>query len=198
MGLQGYRVEPIRYETAKVFIEINHYSKSCNGLKISQCFGLYAPQPQFFGIPKLVGAMIYGSPGMNKQAKKYNPKNPDKVLELRRLACIDDTPKNAESFFISKTLRWLTKNTDIEVVISYADPNFGHEGIIYKASNFKLIGKTAPGMVLMIDGKRYHDRTLRNPKPYAQVIRNRVASGDAKIQTLTTLPKNIYIFQLRR
>ena len=40
-------------------------------------------------------------------------------MELRRLVCIDDTPKNTESYFIGKTLRWLKHNTDVEVVVSF-------------------------------------------------------------------------------
>ena len=53
-------------------------------------------------------------------------------MELRRLCCIDETPKNTESYFIGRTLRWLRKNTGYKVVVSYADTHHGHEGTIYK------------------------------------------------------------------
>lgn len=194
MALQDYRVEPIRYITARPFIEKYHYSKNVNGCKVSHCFGLFRPS-QF--LSEMVGAAIFGLPAMNNQASSWNPDAPDKVLELRRLACIDDTPKNAESFFISKMLKWLKKNTDIEVILSYADTNYGHEGIIYKASNFDLVGETSDGVVLMVDGKKYHDRTLRNPKPYARKIRERYDAGDTDILLVKQLPKNIYLYRLR-
>ena len=194
MAIDSYRVDRIQYNTAKPFIEKYHYSKSVNGIKVSYCFGLFRPS-EF--LPELVGAAIFGEPAMTNQASSWNPSNPDKVLELRRLACIDDTPKNAESFFISKMLRWLKKNTDAEVILSYADSNYGHEGIIYKASNFELVGQTAEGVVLMVDGKKYHDRTLRNPKPYAKKIKERFAAGDDNIELVKTLPKNIFLYRLR-
>ena len=32
------------------------------------------------------------------------------------------------------------QNTDIEVVVSYSDLQQGHEGVVYKASNFDIYG----------------------------------------------------------
>lgn len=193
MALQEYFVEPIDHKTAKPFVEQWHYSKSTNGLKISYCFGLF--RIGHF-LPELVGVAIYGLPAMSNQAKSWNPTNPLMLLELRRLCCVDDTPRNTESFFISRTLKWLKKNTDIEVIISYADTNHGHVGTIYKASNFKLVGQSAGGVVLMVDGKQYHDRTLRNPKPYARKIRERFLNKDPNVFLIKRLPKNIYLYKL--
>lgn len=192
MALQEYWMEPIAYSIARPFVEKWHYSKSTNGIKIFKCFALYCPGKV---LPELVGAMIYGQPAMNHQASKWNPLNPDKCIELRRLCCIDDTPKNAESFFIGRTLRWLKKNTDIELIVSYADPMYGHEGTIYKASNFKHAGLTASGIVIMLDGKKYHDRTLRMNKPYAQEVRRRHELGET--QVVQTPPKHVYTYRLR-
>ena len=75
---------------------------------------------------------MYAMPSMPHTSKKYNPINPDKCFELRRLVCIDDTPKNTESYFIGQTFKWLKKNTDIEVIVSFADEEEGHTGVIYK------------------------------------------------------------------
>jgi len=88
----------------------------------------------------MIGAMVYGSLGMVGVAEKYTS-NPSKILELKRLVCIDDTPKNTESYFIGWTLRWLQRNTDLEMIISYADKTFGHEGVVYKATNFECMGR---------------------------------------------------------
>ena len=40
------------------------------------------------------------------------------------------------------------------------DTTYGHVGVIYKASNFKHVGMTAKGRVIMLDGKKYHDKTI--------------------------------------
>ena len=60
----------------------------------------------------LIGAMIYGKIAMADVWKKYADNESD-LIELRRLCCIDDTPKNTESYFIGKTLKWLKQNTTI-------------------------------------------------------------------------------------
>ena len=80
-------------------------------------------------------------------------KNQKIVLELRRLCTVDDTPKNTESYFIGQTLKYLLKNTNVKTIIAYADPEYGHTGTIYKASNFELIGKTAKGKIIIYNGK---------------------------------------------
>ena len=67
-------------------------------------------------------------------------KSGKQVLELRRLALIDNTPKNTESYFIGNILRDLKRTKLYDGVLSYSDPNHGHRGIIYRASNFKYIG----------------------------------------------------------
>ncbi len=39
---------------------------------------------------------------------------------------------------VAGTIKWLKKNTDWEFIISYADEEQGHTGVIYKACNFNL------------------------------------------------------------
>jgi len=120
------------------------------------------------------------------------------VLELRRLCLIDATPKNAESYFVGKTLRWLRKNTNWEFVISYADGEQGHTGVIYRASNFKYLGQTKPGKTLEVDGKPFHIRTLSMlDRPYGVEINKRYKEKDEGIKIIETLPKHIYTYDLR-
>lgn len=195
MALEGWKVEPISFKSARPFVEQWHYSRSVNGLHVTQCFGLFKPRPEFFGIPEMVGAIVYGKPAMTNQASKWCPNDPDGLLELRRLACIDDTPKNTESFFISKTLKWLEKNTNTKVIVAYADPKFGHDGTVYRAANFKLIGMTSPGILLEVDGKLYHDRTLRIDKPYARKIKERLEVNDPDVRIIETDSKYIFLYK---
>jgi hypothetical protein len=178
------------------FVETWHYSENVNGLRISHVFGLFYQD-------NLIGAMIYGPLGMANTWKKYvNAEN--EIVELRRLCCIDDTPKNTESYFIGKTLRWLKKNSDYKMVISYADTFHNHEGTIYKASNFEYHGLTAKGRVIDYRGKIYHDKCIRTYhvdthgnkklKPFAQRVKDALESGDAKY--VDTPGKHIYIYPL--
>ena len=206
MKVTDFQIEQINYKAVKPFIEKWHYSSSVRGLHIEHCFNLTSPDGSF-GLPRMIGAMIYGKPAMPDVSKKYCEDNPDIVLELNRLCCIDDTPKNTESFFIGKTLRWLKQNTDIEVILSYADLEQGHEGIIYKASNFHLLGQSGGGRNLMVDGKKYHARSLgQKLKPYGRDLKRRWDNKgghkfwDSKqdMHFVDTKPKNIYVYYLSK
>lgn len=186
-----YTVEPCERKEIRDFIEKWHYSHNINGLLSQYCFKLMDGDT-------MVGAMIYGGLGMANCWKKY-AENKEDIIELRRLCCIDDTPKNTESYFIGKTLKWLLKNTSIKKVISYADNTYGHKGIIYQASNFKHLGKTAKGRVIMWNGKRYHDKTIRTKykgelKPFAKRVKEALEKGEAYYEE--TKGKEIYLYDL--
>ena len=175
------------------FVEKHHYSGSINGVKTPYCFKLTDGE-------NLIGAMIFGPLGMANAWKKYG-EQPEDVMELRRLCLIDETPKNSESFFIGQALKWLKNNTEIKTIVSYADPNHGHEGTIYKATNFNHLGMTAKGKVIWWNGKKYHDRAIRTKyngklKPFAIRLKNALENGEAYYAEQK--PKHIYVFQLRK
>lgn len=184
-------VELVPRNHIKEFVENWHYSTSINGVMSSYCFRLTID-----GV--MVGAMIYGRPAMAGTWKKY-AEEPDDVIELRRLCCIDKTPKNAESFFIGKTLRWLKNNTNVKCVVSYADPSYGHRGVIYQASNFEYRGRTSPGKVIIYNGRIYHDKVIRTKykgelKPFAKELRYALDRGHANVHP--TDGKHIYVYTL--
>lgn len=192
MKVKNFKVELCSRNEVTDFIETWHYSKNINGLMSDYCFKLLDEEGN------LIGAMIYGGIAMAGVWKKYVSIESE-LTELRRLCCIDDTPKNTESFFIGNTLRWLRKNTSIKTVISYADQSFGHSGIIYKASNFKHSGMTAKGRVIIYNEKRYHDKTIRTKykgelKPFAKRIKEALDNGDAFYSE--SKPKHIYLYDL--
>jgi hypothetical protein len=147
----------------------------------------------------MIGAMLYAMPSMPHTAAKYNPINPGRCMELRRLVCIDDTPKNTESYFIGKTLRWLKHNTDIEVIVSFADQHYGHSGTIYKASNFDYLGETGSARVLMVDGREMHTRSLNQDKrPYGRELKRRYDAKDPNVFFVKRKPKHIYTYYLNK
>ena len=188
-----YYVKLVERKQIRDFIETYHYSQNINGTIADYCFALYDKDTN-----EMVGAMFYGRMAMANQYRKYGER--DEVTELRRLVLIDDTPKNTESFFIGYTLRWLSKNTNIKTVVSYADPNYGHSGIVYKATNFTHVGMTSPGRVIMYKGKKYHDKTIRTKykgelKPFAKEVKEALDTGEAYYKK--QLPKHIYVYKLK-
>ena len=201
MSVTNFLVEEILRKPASEFIEKYHYSHSTNGVQSIIHYGLFKPDEDGsrFGVPKMIGAAMYAWPSMPNTRGKYNPINPTKCLELRRLVCIDDTPKNTESYFIGQTFRWLKQNTDMEVVVSFADEHHGHTGVIYKATNFEYWGETGGGRILMVDGKETHSRSLNQlDRPYGRELNRRYKAGDENIFWKKTKPKHIYVYYLNK
>ena len=175
------------------FIEKWHYSKDINGIISDYCFKL-----TFDG--EVIGAAIFGRLAMANQWKRFADKESD-VIELRRLCCIDKTPKNTESFFIGAMLRWLKKHTSHKVVVSYADKEHGHHGIIYKASNFICLGDQHGADVILWNGKSYHDKAIRTKykgelKPFAIDLKKAIDLGDAVYKK--TAGKVAYLYELKK
>jgi len=193
VGATQFTVEPVPRSEVAAFIEQWHYSGSINGCIADYCFGLYDGM-------QMVGAMFYGRMAMANQWRRF-AEAPEDVIELRRLCCIDDTPKNTESYFIGWTLRWLKKHTNIKAVVSYADAEYGHSGTIYKASNFTLEGKRPGAKVILWNGKRYHDKAIRTKykgevKPFARRLIQALEDGEA--QYADTAGKYCYVYRLKK
>ena len=186
MSVIDFTVEYINRKALVSFIEKHHYSHNINGIQSYHHFGLYTEGN--FGLPKMIGAMLFS-------LQVYLLFQ----MELRRLVCIDDTPKNTESYFIGKTLRWLKQNTDIEVIVSFADQHYGHSGTIYKASNFEYLGETGSARVLMVDGREMHTRSLNQTlRPYGRELKRRYDDGDPNIFFKKRKPKHIYVYYLNK
>lgn len=85
-----------------------------------------------------IGCVVYSSPPREVE-KRYG----GKVWELSRLYLLDDIPKNAETWLIGQSVKWIKRNhKDVGYLVSYADPSAGHSGTIYKAANWRVDGRT--------------------------------------------------------
>ena len=116
---------------------------------------------------KLAGVAIYGYPVGRSAPKSISPElKEEEVLELTRLFIFDDYGKNTESVVLSKTFNWLKENaSDIKVLVSYSDPEQGHLGIIYQATNWIYQGNSIrlmPNYAIRLteDGKWMHSRNV--------------------------------------
>lgn len=181
-----YRVYECKFKDIRHIFEQYHYKSGHMGGGISHCLALVKDDI-------IVGGVVIGKP---RHEKKYSKNGQVKVVELRRMACLDECPKNIESYFLGKTHWWLKKNTDIERVISYADQSVGHVGTIYKASGYKLIGETAKSKHVFWDGVRYHPRSLTIDRPYSYRLRKAVETGEAVVEIGE--PKLIYEYIIKR
>lgn len=190
-ALKKWDVRRVSRKEVSDFIEKWHYSKSINGCIADYCYAL------FDGL-EMKGAMFFGRMAMANQWKRFADCD-SSVIELRRMCCVDDTPKNTESYFIGKALRLLRNDWGSGCVVSYADKEHGHCGIIYRASNFKEIEEIKGARVIIFGDKQYHDKTIRTKykgelKPFAKRVKSALESGDAFYKK--TAGKHTYIYNL--
>lgn len=192
MTVKNYDVKRVSRNDIRDFIEKWHYSGSINGCIADYCYGLYDQDD-------LIGAMFFGRMAMANQWRRFSA-DPGNVIELRRLCCIDDTPKNTESYFIGRALRLLRIDWGAGVVVSYADKEYSHNGTIYRASNFMMVGEIPGAKVILYNGKRYHDKTIRTKykgelKPFAAKIKEALLTGEAEYKT--TSGKYTFVYELK-
>ncbi len=129
-----YIVESIKSQETYDWLLCKHYAKRIPS--ISYAFGLYKNKI-------LKGVCTFGFP------PNYNYNNGKCVfntyecltLELNRLVVNDGLKKNTLSFFVSQSLKTLPKPN---CIVSYADPNQGHSGYIYQATNWIYTGTSKP------------------------------------------------------
>jgi hypothetical protein len=129
-----YRVSDISLGRAKEFFTHHHYAKGC-GTAPTAAYGLFEGD-------WLIGALMFQRPGSEATCKAVFGEGFEKsVTGLHRLAILDVTPKNTESWFIARCLARLKRDRPIyHSVLTFADPSAGHTGTIYRASNALYYG----------------------------------------------------------
>lgn len=117
----------------------------------------------------ITGICVYGQPS---PIQKHSFIDRDfKLYELSRLVVQSNT-KNASSFLVANSLKQLDKPC---AVVSYADMEQNHAGIIYQATNWTYTGATkSHDHMYIVNGERVHPMSLRdkgitNPKEWAKL-----------------------------
>jgi hypothetical protein len=140
-------IREINSSETKTFLDLYHYLGKDRGGK---AFGV-------FDCDLLIAVIVFSPPLRQNTAGQFGLVDGE-VRELSRL-CIHPSyhKKNFASWLIKRTL----KQIDCKLVIAYADTTVGHDGGIYKASNFKL-HHIVPADYWYVDVSGYvmHKRTL--------------------------------------
>ena len=149
----NYFVKKISAKEAKRYIHENHYSHGSHNSP-SPCYGLFDGE-------ELIGCLMFATPcSENVRSSVFGPEYKDNVTELHRLHIKDVTPKNTESWFISRCLKQLKiDKPQIWGVVSFADNTEGHKGTIYKATNAIRAGETgSANFYIDTEGRLRHPR----------------------------------------
>lgn len=178
-------VAPCELADIKAFVEEHHYSHSTFGVTASECFKVMCNDT-------LHGGAIFGLPAGVGVAEKYA--DGGRLLELRRFVLDNRMPRNSESKALGVMLRML-RRAGYTRILSYADPMYGHTGVIYKATGFDYRGRTSARKHIMWKGKKYPDRNVHQVNfPYHLELRAALASGEATRVRIE--PKHIYVKKL--
>ena len=141
---EQFEVRPIPTEQTKNWILKKHYAKRMP--PISYAFGLYDESKSLQGI------MTFGIPA-SRFDLDFQP------YELNRLVVNEGLGKNVLSYFVGQTLK---KFPEKACIVSYADPNNGHHGYIYQATNWIYTGVSSPHDKWFIDGRELHEKSIFN------------------------------------
>ena len=146
-----YYIERISKKDAEEILSKYHYLKDFSKrFKSGHNYGLFKKNdfsPLNIGGP--VGVCIFTGlpvPEIAKGAFGLERNEQQGLFELSRLCIHPDTQSvehNITSWFVSRSIRQLRKDTEVKAIISYADSDL-HTGTIYRACNFKYCGLTDP------------------------------------------------------
>jgi len=157
MALENYNIRKIDYYTAMELIVREHYLH--RKAPCSVAFGLFLGED-------LKGVVCYGTPSSAPlRGGIAGLENASNVVELTRLWVCDSVPRNGESFLIGRTLGRAGK----EIIVSYAEIQQGHLGIVYQATNWIYTGLSAKRTNWTIDGIDKHCQTLADKYTAAEI-----------------------------
>lgn len=168
---------------------------------------------------KIVGTLLYGPPlraqsgtEMFKDDSGQPIMRNNQVLELLRAFTTDEAKKqvpNLGSIVVSRGNDFIQKHgttkdgAPIKAILSYADPEAGHSGKVYKATNAAYLGPQKPSKVLVVKnpttGKEFelHPMSLkRYGHSVADAIKNHPQLQGMEISWKPVAGKHKYLYPL--
>lgn len=185
MAFQELTIKPVSKKIARICIETNHYTKSYYfATKFN--YGLFRDG-------MIVGIICYGVPHSHNLKSSIAGKTyKNKILELNRLWIKDSEIKNTESWFIAQTMK-LLKGCDI--LVSFAEPEQGHVGTIYQATNWLYTGQGNTHKYLVPKGHIKHVLTGLYGYRKADLVR---IYGKDNLEYKSVQGKHRYIYILNK
>jgi hypothetical protein len=123
-------------DEAASLCEAHHYAKGCANTAIYR-HGLYRADDFFAPV---TGVALWMPP--TKVAAQSVHHDWQGVICLSRLAITPDTPPNAASYLLGRSIRIIKADRRFHTLLTYADTAQGHTGAIYKATNWTHVGLT--------------------------------------------------------
>ncbi len=145
MSKENFGIIKVNKQEAKRILDEYHYLTGISkGFKSGYNYGLYDKKEK-----EVVGVIIFTNfpvPELGKGMLGLERNDQKGLFELSRLCLIRRVQKeehNLASWFVSKAIKELKKDTPVRVILSYADSKY-HKGTVYRACNFRYYRLTAP------------------------------------------------------
>ena len=133
-------------EAAELLLRFHYLKDVSKSFKSGYNYGLYKKNDfSPLNIGGIQGVCIFTGlpvPEIAKGAFGLERHEQQGLFELSRLCIHPDTQEreyNITSWFVSKAIKNLRRETEVKAIISYADSDH-HSGTIYRACNFKYCG----------------------------------------------------------
>lgn len=143
---------------------------------------------------KYIGCVIYSRGASSNLLKPYGLRQ-DEGCELTRVALSEH--KAPVSKIVSIANRFLKKKSpSLKLIVSFADPHYGHHGGIYQAMNWVYVGDTAAGKEYWHNGKRLHSRQVSEKGWNIQQGVKRKTVKPSECEIIKTKGKHRYLMPL--
>lgn len=107
---------------------------------------------------RFIGAIIFGR-GASYTAGDSFGLEPHQWCELVRVAMTNHTTPVTRCVAIA--IRLIKKTQPgLRLILSYADPEQGHGGVIYRAGNWTYLGRSSTSVKYLVGGKWVHSREV--------------------------------------
>ncbi len=176
--MNRYKTCPCELSAIRHLLRLHYLGKPpgvtvSNYALVDECKGL---------VSGIIGCCVFALPPP-EIAARFDVRT---AWELARLFILDETPKNTETWFISRCIRDVReKHPEVELLVSYADPSAGHSGVIYRAGNWIDDGNT--------------DQERRSPRfDYTSKYETLFGTFQKKYSRSSHVPENISVERLPR
>lgn len=132
-----YRVEQVPHRVGAALVRAHHYARGCANTSVC-CHGLVRVSDG-----AVVGAALW-MPPTRVCAESVRGADWRAVLSLSRLVVAPGEPQNAATLLIGGGIRLLRRDPRWRSLVTFADEGQGHDGAIYRATNWEYVGRTKP------------------------------------------------------
>lgn len=143
------------------------------------------------------GVIIYG-PGANANIAKPFDKYQGQVIELVRVALNGKQGHGKTSEALAATIKALKKEIPcVDIIVSYADLDQNHTGILYQSTNWIYTGISNEGKrgAFIVNGKKMHQKSVYS-KGWKDSVTWLKENIDPNAEEFITKGKNRYIYPL--